>query len=316
MRKVSLKNGSFDHGSIKGHVMRLNDKIGETIGRKFHSYSVFADRLCLSAVGSDGRLEKGEMSPLEVVLFHRDLNQLRVNELTELANTLLDPDTYPMTDGAIESKSVQQDEINYAHGDPRRPYPSRIMDSYPLFGNAEMLQLAKARMLDEWNSPAGKKMVKTIKERRKDARRVMLSGTQKWKGQEVFHFNLNCGRAFYGNEDGLQIRSVQSAIELGMVMLGRELVGKGKQVMMSGILNGMPTPTIDKLRYLDDVGVVSLSSTDIEKVCDCYLSFLKIYHASEASFVDDERIVRFDSNEAKERIELLVNLLEKPLIRV
>ncbi len=322
MRKLKLTDNEFGHGTIKGRVIGLNEEARFKVA-KFRPYRAFANKLCLSAIGSDGRLEKGDMSPLEIVLFHRNIDPLMVRELSELAKALLDPDSYSTTEGRTEAKSVQFDEMNYVHGDHRRPYPSRIMDSYPIFGNAGVLEAAKIRMLEEWNTPAGKKIVKTIKERRKDARRVMLSGKQRWKGQDVFHFNLDCGRAFYGNEDGLQIRSVkpgplrfvQATIELGMVMLGRELVRHGKRRMMVEVLSGMPTPTIDKLRFLEDVGVVSLSPTDVEKLCDCYFSFLKIYHASEASFVEDERIVSFDSKEADERIKLLIKLLDKPLIR-
>ncbi len=323
MQKMMLGNGALDHGEIKARVMGLNDDTRITIARKFRPYRLFAKKLCLTAVGSDGRLEKGDMSPLEVVLFHKDINPARVRELVELMNTLLDSDSHPLTDGSMETKSVLDDEMNYAFGDPRKPYPSRIMDSYPIFGNARMLEIAKLKMLDEWNSPAGKKIIKAIKERRKEARRVMLTGRQRWKGQDVYHFNPDCGRAFYGNDNGLQIRSVkpgplrfvQSAIEVGMVILGRDLVRNGKQRMAVEVLNGMPTPTIDKLMFLGDLGVIALPSSDIEKVCDCYLSFLKIYHASESAFVNDERIVRFDQHEARERIELLSKLLEKPLVR-
>ena len=323
MRKLMFRNSALDHNGIKDRVMGQNDEVRFTIAREFRPFRVLASRLSLCAVGSDGRLEKGDKSPLELVLYHREIERAAVRELSELADSLLDHSAYPITDGMLEAKSVGRDEMTYAFGDHRKAYPSRVMDSYPIFGNSDVLEEAKLRMLDEWNSPAGKKIIKTIKERRKSARRIMLSGRQRWKGEDVYHFSLERGKAFYGNEEGLQIRSVkpgplrfvQSAIEVGMVILGRELTRDGKHAMAADILRRMPTPTIDKLTFLDDIGVLSLSSSDVEKICDCYLSFLKIYHASEAAFVDGGRMVRFDRHEARERIDLLANLLETPLMR-
>ena len=318
-----LRTSALDHVSIKSGIIASNEEVRLTIAKNFRPFRASSSRLCLAAVGSDGRLEKGEMSPLELILYHKDIGPSRVRELAELANALPNPESPQITDGKLEIKSVDEDEITYAFGDHRRPYPSRVMDSYPVFGNSSVLDMAKLKMLDEWNSPAGKKIIKAIKERRKEARRVMLGGKQKWKGQDVYHFNLDCGTAFYGNEDGFQIRSVkpgplrfvQSVIEVGMVVLGRELERSGRHLRMVEILNKMPTPTIDKMRFLDDVGVVTLPSSDIEKICDSYLAFLKIYRSSESSFADGESIVSFDAQEARERIELLVRLLEKPLIR-
>lgn len=323
MRRLTLTNSAFDHGSIKTQVIASNEEVRLAVGRRFRQFSRASTKLCLCAVGSDGRLEKGAMSPLELILYHKDIGPSKIQELALLANSLPEPEAPQITDGKIDVKSVQRDEINYAFDDHRRPYPSRVLDSYPVYGNSDILNMAKLRMLGEWNTPAGKKIVKAIKERRKEARRVMLSGRQRWKGQDVYHFNLECGRAFYGNEDGLQIRSVkpgplrfvQSVIEVGMVVLGRKLEREGKHLRMVEILNGMPTPTIDKLRYLERAGVVSLDASDIEKICDSYLSFLKIYRASESAFSDGENIVSFDGQEARERIELLTALLEKPLVR-
>jgi hypothetical protein len=320
MLKLSLKNTPFDHDLIKNRVRRLNREAGSFIRSKLGSYDVYSERLCICAVGSDGRLEKGEASPIEIMLLHRDLDAVRADDISQLARCVLESEAAPI---AGESKSLQMDEITYAFGDHRRPYPSRVLDSAILYGNPELLSYAKAKMLDEWFNPEGKRIVKTIKERRADARRTMLSGRQKWKGHEVTHFDIGSGKAFYDNANGVQIRSVkpgplrfvQTVIELGVVMLGREMARQGKRSAMVGILEGLPTPTIDKLEYLSDVGLVTLEPSDIEKICDCYLSFLRLYNASERMFVEAENVVRFDPREAKERIGLLNALLEKPLIR-
>ncbi len=323
MQKVKLGNGTFDHSEITGRVRNANRSVESRMAKKLAPHKSAADRICISAVGSDGRLEKGDVSPLEVVFLHKDIELVMVTALGGIIGSMQDDNVTPATNISCESKSIGSDGISFVHGDGKRPYPSRIIDSYVLFGNPRLLELAKTKMLDEWHSASGKRMVKAIKERKRDARRIMLSGTQVWKGQEVTHFDLDNGNASYGNDGEVKIRSVkpgplrfvQSTIELGIVMLGRDMARNGKRSAMIEILNRIPTPTVEKLEFLSDLNVVSLPASDIQKVCDSYLSFLRVYHASEESHIDGRNIVQFDPAEAKERIDLLVKLLEKPLIR-
>jgi len=77
----------------------------------------------------------------------------------------------------------------------------------------------------------------------------------------------------------------------------------------------LPTPTIEKISYLAGLGMLSLTNEQVDRIIDCYLSFLRLYHASESGYVEAENIVKFDPKEAKERIESLSRMLEGNIVR-
>lgn len=324
MKKVNLHNKPGDWDGIRDRVSRLNKVASRRIARSLRSYAPFEDKFCIAAIGSDGRLEKGEVSSLEVVFYHRNITCSVGTELTNQTKGLWREVYCPLLgDSGYEAKAIESDTISVAFGNMHAVYPSRVFDSAVVHGDPQILDEAKRRAVAEWNGKFGQKVRKILKERKRQSKRVMETGTQEWKSTSIAHYNANCGKAFYNDlyseNELIQVRSVkpgplrfvQGTIEFAVVAIARKLKIEDAEKLVIEL----PTPTIEKIAYLGNLGMLSLTNEQVERVVDCYLSFLRLYHASESGYVEAETVVKFDPKEARERIEALSKILEGNIVR-
>ncbi len=311
--QISDRNLSYAR-MTKERGLLLNQSAGQTLSRVLERYSALIDHSCIVAVGSDGRLEKGHFSPLEVSIYHRgsvDLGPL----LTAVQPLVATNGKSLLKEMQPETKNVSTDRMCVAYDDPMRVYPSRLFDGYVLFGSADLFTEAKNRLVAECVAGAISSFITT---RKKISKKTMNTGKQMWKGNEILHYDLATGVAYFRNTDeGIQIRSfkagplryVQASVEQAIVASIRGLARRAGVAAATEFALNLPTPTVEKLTFLFDLKHLRLTPSSLSEVVDCYLSFLQLYHLSEERYRANIYSISFNSTEASERIMILARLL-------
>lgn len=308
-------------------VCGLNRRAAAAIKKRLSTTPLVEDQICISAVGSDGRLEKGLDSRLELQILHKDLNPHVVREIDLMLREIQVSGQPMMEDSETEVKLLGSDPVGYAFSNRSVPCPARLLDSFALFGNPDLHREAKALLVQELAGKEGKKFLTRLKGRKKVFKNVMERGTQCWKGQEITHYDLEGGVSHFTTVSDLEgndvqvrgfkhgpLRYVQGVIEQNLVVFVRAMLGKGDSMGAAMVLNEMPTPTVEKLEYLQDVGVLTVSPQAISEACDCYLRFLQLYHLAEWMAAKGTPQMKFDAIEAKARISTLARVLEGGIV--
>lgn len=314
--------------SNKERVRRLNASASDCIRSKLSRIPLAEEQLCVSAIGSDGRLEKGMDSKLEVQIIHRDLNPEAVGEVDMMLREICVSGHPLLNDTETEVKRLGSDSMVYAFSNPLIAAPARIFDSVVLFGHPALQRQAKGMLVRELAGPGGKRAHNRIKDRKNSFKRIMERGTQLWKGIDVTHFDLERGISYFsdqgdGNGGIVQVRGfkhgplryVQSVIEQNISTLVRALMRRNDNLGALMILDEMPTPTIEKLEYMNDTGIIGISRDGVSEASECYLRFLQLYHLSEWMAGKGKDEMEFDPQEARSRIEALTRLLEGGIIK-
>ncbi len=293
------------------------------------SFKPIEDQLCVASTGSDGRLEKGLVSRLEVILYHRSLTRDVLEEVDGIIRNLKDGDSNSLINGSrSETKDVEKDDMSYAFRTPDLVYPSRVLDSYTLHGNPDILLAAKLKLLEEWTGDEGKRILKHIRSRKKTSKRVMNTGIQDWKGTPISHYDLvtgvahfqdielpEVGKVQYRSFKSGPLRFVQVSLEQDLAVLIRILSRSGTKGDSLKLLKDLPTPTVEKLEYLADLRLTRIPKIEVADIIDCYLAFLHLYHTSENLSREGHTEMQFDIKEVRERIELLARLLTDGIVK-
>lgn len=312
----------------KDRVKQLNERAGRQMSYVLGIHAPIMDRLCIVSAGSDGRLEKGLISKLETILYHRSLDQDVLTAVDRVIRDLRDEQFHPLVNGNVtEIKSVDLDCMSYAFEDRKRVYPGRVLDSFVLYGNPGVLLAAKTGLIEDWRGADGRRIRDILSNRRRSTRVIMASGTQMWKYHTVRHYDIQQGIAYFNDmpsEDGasIQLRSfksgplrfVQVTLELTIVELVRRLCNAEKLDAAVAMLRDLPTPSVDKLDFLFGEGQIRLNKEDVAEVIDCYLAFLQLYHTSENLYRQGQTCMEFDRNEVSERITVLARLLGNSIL--
>ncbi len=305
----------------------LNSEAGKRIACILGDYKPLEEKLCVACAGSDGRLEKGFVSRFEVLLYHEDIAPEMLLELDRMVRGLKDEKFRPLVDDHhSETKDVRASFMSYAYQKKDLVFPSRVLDSFFMHGNEDLIRSAKARMIGEWTGPEGKRIHEHLRLRLKHARETMASGTQKWKGKEIVHADMAQGIARFedvpDNGSTVQLRSfkpgplrfVQIAVEQAVVGVSRVVGRQRKPEYAEALVRNLPTPTVEKLEYLSGHGAIRLGKAETADVMDCYLAFLQLYHMSEKGHWSGQKEVRFDPQEARERVAALQRLVGSGLV--
>lgn len=308
-------------------VLGLNKRAASAIKKRLRNIPLLEEQLCISAIGSDGRLEKGLDSKLELQILHKDLNVNVVREVDMMLREIEMGGQPMMEDSETEVKALGSDSMGYAFSKRSVPCPARLLDSFILFGNNDLRGKAKALLVQELSGKEGKRLLKKLRERNRLFRGITESGVQCWKGQEITHYDLEAGVSnfttvsdFEGNDVQVRgfkhgpLRYVQGVIEQSIVVFARSMLGKGDPNGAAMVLSEMPTPTVEKLEYLQDVGVATISPEAISEAADCYLRFLQLYHMAEWMAAKGTSQMRFDAREARSRINTILQVLEGGIV--
>ncbi|MDP6642410.1 MAG: hypothetical protein QGF74_03460 [Candidatus Nanoarchaeia archaeon] len=300
------------HSEYFDHLLAFNqlfqEKVVGVISSRFHNFmDISCSNFCIATTGSDARLEKGPKSLVEVVLFVEDFD-----DCDRVIQTM---DSYVSTkpgikifDNEVEVKDIDQEKLSettFHKGTPQEfgiKSPNRVFDARYLFGDDHIFKKAKRKLSKELKSPYGKRVLESIKKKAKEQQRIILKGTQRYRGEEVAHYDLKDGRAFYDPNKGIwsfkqgPLRAVQFALVRDMIRGLRE--GQDMEDIVY-----LPQNTVAKMNALGVQDHTLLSPENVGELCDHYKYFLQAYHKSQEHY----------SNEGKTELEF--NEINKREIR-
>jgi len=286
------------------------------------------DKICIATAGSDGRKERGFISPLDIIVYHGGLGDGDKDVLRRALCDLKDESGQSLVDGRyLEFRDIGQGSMDYAYQKEGEVFPSRVFDSNPVIGDERILREAKLRLIEELCGDQGKSMHQRLGDRKRAARKLMMSGEQTWRGARVKHFDLEEGKAYYTDQeiDGQKVsaratkhgplRYIQISIEQAVVGLVRALARReGTQRALEAVA-GMPTPTIEKLDHLGRMGHIRLDDKQIESISESYGFFLETYHASELAALSGRCSIDIPAEETAHRIAQVSFLLGKEIVK-
>lgn len=298
------------------------------IAKALGGFKAGSERFCVATPGSDGRLEKGTASQLDAVIYHDGLDKKSLRSLAFILSDVLNEERCPILSGeVVEDKNIREGSMIYFNRNPRMVFPSRVLDSFLLYGDESVLAMAKRKMLDELEGREGKRALTEIGNRKQKARRLMQSGQQSWRGEMLTHFDLDTGIAYYktveagGSQAHLRgfkhgpLRYVQIAMEQAVVSMARVLMGQGKKDDANSVIAEVPTPTVAKIEFISRHGKSKLGAAEVADLTDCYLAFLQLHHQSEELSKEGITELNFDVAEAKDRADAIHRVLGGGIVR-
>lgn len=317
--------------SIKTKNKLILDRTRDILISALKSYGPMEEKICnhicgqpcatncqhisIVATGSDGRLEKGHMTSIELILLHKNTSQSTIRDLIEILNQL--KSTYGellINTDNIEDKSLHgEGEMSYAFRSRDRPFPQRLVDAVQIFGCDSLMAEAKVNLLREWLGRIGKSVKRSLLDKKKEYEYTMLTGKQMWCRTPIMNYDFETGEAyFYNIIDRVMVRSfkhgplrfVQITLMNDIISLCRA-IGRVNFDKAIDLLQKLPTPTVDKLRFLQDDGRLKFKYNELENVVDTYLYFLMLYHTSEDMARQGITTIKFDVEEARERARFL-----------
>ncbi len=282
---------------------RLGDAIFAEFGNPEGSdFAVFT-------TGSDGRLEKGPQSKVEIVVsgrrnYEREAKVVE-KEIEKSLGDVLDPD--------IEHKTLGEHYICGFNSNLETPFPTRVMDLRLLYGDESVKPEALRQLVYEIKSDEGSKIIAGMSGKRRRARSVCEKGDNNVRGKTFIHFDLERGISFYDEKKSESSRLSFKTGPLRLVQYGivTEILRKIRDDSFDfELLEHLPTPTSDRMYFLETEGRTGLSHGQIESITDSYNYFLWQYHISQETFREfGQTQVHFDVKEVKDRLSDLVRLI-------
>ena len=216
-----------DYHSYTAHLRAFNRKLQSNIRKLLQPLigSDLADGATLYTTGSDGRLEKGPVSPLEFILLVNP--QKTVDVLSIL--TKLQEFKGGFTEDSVEVKALGTDSMNRYNNDHTLTYPQRILDLSYILGTSELGYAAVIQLVDEWRGKTGKNNFRTLLKKERDFKSISNSGLQilgENRGKQ--HYDVNEGISFYNPEKRLwsfklgPLRYVQFALVRDLMKIYRQ----------------------------------------------------------------------------------------------
>ncbi|MBU5537083.1 MAG: hypothetical protein QW818_00410 [Candidatus Aenigmatarchaeota archaeon] len=239
--------------------------------------------MALIITGSNGRLEGYPSSPVEYVI------------VGDLPNVESLPDLEVKDFGSC---------MSFYMNDPNRVFPSRVLDGFVVGGDEEYLQQAKKKVIEEMRDT---RIMRKIRDKRKESQRIMETGCQKFKGSFITHFDLNRGLALYQTDNGGgEARSFKyGPLRYVQLKILEELYNLIEKGYGHAILE-MPTNTAERLIWMHDINLLKLTSDEVKRVINSYRYFLWLYHLSQ--YLHHQKgynELQFDAEEVKEHLETL-----------
>ena len=164
------------------------------------------DNLSLLRTGSGGRFDGSGLGDADLILLSSDevseasypLEQ--IDRLLSTLNTRIAVIPKMWTNVSVEHKAMADDaSLSFYEGNRSgKAFPGRILEAEYLVGNAELFQLSRRRVLNEIRSEPS--VLKSMKSQLKDHRKICRSGVQRYKGDELVHFDKASGEVFYAPE--------------------------------------------------------------------------------------------------------------------
>ena len=311
----------FDRGYLfhYDHVAQFNRGIMNQISLDLNEvFRGFEGKIAVVTTGSDGRLEKGPFSPMEIRVYgeERDLEE----SLGLLRKYISEEKGIKLFDDYIETKDLSGCRMSYYDKVIKGEEillvsPNRFFDSEILFEKNGIYEKAFRNFVEELRGDKGRSIFGRVKAKSKEYRRVTTSGKQKYGGEILDHYDIEQGLAFYDPEQKLWSFK-QGPLRLVQFSLVKDLIRKiRKDNSDKTPFFNLPKNTIDRISRIEVEGRTSLSVGEIEDLSDCYKFFLHLYHKSQFHYAQNvSKLVEFDPKEVKERCETLERICSFPII--
>jgi len=265
--------------------------------------------------GSDGRLEKGPESRMELSVIedgHSDAEAIKAIETINgaVASSLMKAGSFE----SVRHVHLRQNELTYFDGNFSNPQPGRIIDAGHIIGNEALLKRAKILLGNEFQGPNGSKLIERIASRIQGFRKICRTGSHNYKGQEVAHFDLSKGESYYDPSKYIggfkygPLRFVQELIIKELV----KLIRRSKDLRC---LEDLPKNTMDKLLFLQSEGVLKQNYPAVQELIGIYEYFLWQLHRSQYNYCQERNgITPIDSVLVEEKLKALLALTDGGLI--
>lgn len=280
------------------------------------------EQFAITTTGSDGRLEKGTQSKMELMIIHHpsfDPSTLD-RSLSNFYNT--SPQEFWQVN-ELKKLNDPSKPISGYHANPSRLFPTRLFDAELIGGNPQIFFEALEQQEAELTGPLGERCLSFLNDRRRDAFHVIKQGSNKFKGENIIHFDLDKGVSYYGDPHLSRVgsgsfkfgplRGIQYRMGVDLIRMYRAASKYGVSAPFT--LDDIPNNTPERLLWLETGGYTTRSNSEISSLVDNYCFFLKAYHQSQWSYKHDTKTeVGFNRAEVRERLSDVVKLLEKPII--
>ncbi len=280
-------------------------------------------RITLLTTGSDGRSEKALASPIEIVVLTDQLieksqgERVRkvIREILQQYNNNLNTKLF---DSVIEIKSTRGGKLAHFIGDYEMPMPTRLFDGKYICGDCELLTEAKAQMVHEIIGEKGRSIVESMRDRLREAKRIVPSGKQKIKLQgkdlNIEHYNLQNGLAWYCPDKHITSFK-QGPLRLIHYRTATELLKAIRKVgpdIGARWLTDIPLGIVDRWYFLQAEKAVSVPFKKLQEWGHLYNNFLWHYSLSEFDYVrENNSEISFDSQAMIERTKALIAIDEQ-----
>lgn len=204
--------------------------------------------------------------------------------------------------------------MSYFNNNPDRVFPTRTMDMRFLYGNPALLEKAYGLLCQEINGALGARIREHVKSARYNAKLAMRKGTQRFRKQDIAHFDLDEGIAFY-DESPDSLGGMSLSFKVGPLRFVQYSFADWalKFACLSGDGNPfkkLPSNTVDRFLMLEAEGLTRLSHGQFRDIVDAYKYFLWLYHSSQFNFKNGSTSTQFDKSQVRERIDALDKILE------
>jgi hypothetical protein len=316
---IYLNPFEVGHSRYHDHIFAFNKSLQSDIKKDLDV--LFRDRSCLIATtGSDARLEKGPVSSVELMLFYEEGFDIS-SALKKLKNYVYKKNNRQIFYKNIEVKNPKTDKlyecyINDGSKEIRLVSPNRIFDLRRLYDPKDIFSDVLAKFFLELTSEKGRSLFEFAKQRVRDHKKVTLTGVQNYKGEEIFHYNLEEGVSFY-NPSKSQSSFKQGPLRMVQYSLIRDLIKKEREGQEEAkSLFNLPHNTVEKLSRLEVEGKCALSSAQIGDISDCYKYFLHLYHKSQFEYRWNKGSkISFDKQEVRDRCSSLTQICSNRIIK-
>ncbi|MEK6911060.1 MAG: hypothetical protein AABW82_04775 [Nanoarchaeota archaeon] len=309
-----------DYVSYFDHLKAFNDRIQRKVSGELGILLKDVPTVAVATTGSDARLEKGPVSLIELMLFFREPS--KVQEVHPIVRDY----AFKSSDAAffegVETKNVETDLMHqcdlYAKSGDRVKLisPNRIFDAGFLAGDEEVLRSGKRKLISELVSEDFRSVVDKMRDKVKEHRKVTLTGKQRYKGQDLMHYDIDAGIATYdpsNNQHSFKqgpLRAVQFALVSEIIR------GLRSGYLSPNAVVDLPSNTVSKLHDLEVGGLSSLSTESARDLADSYKFFLHKYHQSQSAYSHKGlKEIGFDSAEVRERCKLIDKITSSPIVR-
>lgn len=253
----------------------------------------------IGIVGSDARLEKGEKSPIELLIIktNQELFPRLCYEINKRSRIF----------SGTEIKNIEDNMLFYKN-EKDKLHPSRMIDVDFIYGDYQVFTKSKENLIEDIKR-YNKKIRKTLKERDRYFRKILIEGKNKFKDKEIIHYDTAKGIAYYDEEKNVlsfkagPLRYIQNKL---IRYLSKKLVKED-----IGFLLNLPSNTNDRIYFLSCSKDFNLSQQETEEIIDSYKYFLKEYHRSQRNLHDyNQNETSFNINEVKNRLRGIKRILE------